>query len=60
MSNKEREDLILAIKDIQYDLDRSLNRLTGNITEYLFDVQRFHRAVNECLNDLIKLLEDSE
>ena len=58
MNDKERIDLICSIRDIQYDLDRSLNRLTGHITEYLYDVQRFHNSVNECLNDLVKLLEE--
>ena len=58
MNDKERMDLILCIKDIQYDLERAEKRLAGHITEYLFDVQKFHNSVNECLNDLVKLLEE--
>lgn len=58
MNDKERMDLICAIRDIQTDLDRAENRFVGHVTEYLYDVQRFHNAINESLNDLMRLLSE--
>ena len=60
MNDKERMDLICAIRDIQTDLDRAEKRFVGHITEYLFDVQRFHNAINESLNDLVRLLSEEK
>ena len=62
MNDKERmETLIMCIRDIQYDLDRSISKYVMSTTEYLLSVQNFQRRTNECLNDLIKiLLEDEE
>ena len=61
MNDKERMDtLILCIRDIQYDLDRAVSKYVMSTTEYLLSVQNFQRRTNECLNDLIRVLEEED